>query len=372
VRARPAVLAMQGVLLAGLVAGPLAYAHAAKSVTLDVDGHVSQIRTFAGSVGDLLKAENVVLGVRDSVAPPTSTALTVDLRIAVIHARPVTLVFAGVKRQVWTTAQTVDEFSRQLGDRFSAAYLSVSRDARIPLTGMVMVVRLPVSVTVVYAGHRVTLVTTQPTWAKALAEAGIPFSPLSQLSVRLDSAPVSGQRAVITMVRSKVVARPVTIAFSVRYSADAGLYKGTSRVVSNGVAGVRMQTWRYTLYDSKVARAQLVRSVISKQPVAEIVAVGTRPRPVPRPRPHKVLSGGVSGLNWSALAACESGGNPRAVGGGGLYFGLYQFMLSTWHGLGGSGNPIDASASEQTHRAQLLYLRSGAASWPYCGSRLTG
>ena len=35
-------------------------------------------------------------------------------------------------------------------------------------------------------------------------------------------------------------------------------------------------------------------------------------------------------------------------------------MASTWHAVGGVGLPTDASSSEQTYRAQLLYNRSGA------------
>ena len=38
--------------------------------------------------------------------------------------------------------------------------------------------------------------------------------------------------------------------------------------------------------------------------------------------------------------------------------------------VGGSGNPADASAAEQTNRAQILYNRSGAGQWPHCGPRL--
>src|SRR3712207_8586290 len=63
-------------------------------------------------------------------------------------------------------------------------------------------------------------------------------------------------------------------------------------------------------------------------------------------------------LNWAALAKCESGGNPRAVNPAG-YYGLYQFSLSTWAGVGGSGNPVDASPAEQLARAQKPYARSG-------------
>jgi len=77
----------------------------------------------------------------------------------------------------------------------------------------------------------------------------------------------------------------------------------------------------------------------------------------------------VSSLNWAALAGCESGGNPRSVSPGG-YFGLYQFMISTWESVGGSGLPSAASAAEQTYRAELLYERSGASPWPYCGQFL--
>lgn len=75
-------------------------------------------------------------------------------------------------------------------------------------------------------------------------------------------------------------------------------------------------------------------------------------------------------LNWPALAHCESTGNPRAVDPSGRYFGLYQFDLSTWASVGGVGNPVAASPTEQTYRAELLYGRAGDAPWPVCGWRL--
>jgi peptidoglycan hydrolase-like protein with peptidoglycan-binding domain len=66
------------------------------------------------------------------------------------------------------------------------------------------------------------------------------------------------------------------------------------------------------------------------------------------------------------IAECESGGNPRAVSPGGQYRGKYQFSLSTWRNLGGSGDPIDASEAEQDRIALKLYRRSGTAPWPNC------
>jgi hypothetical protein len=76
--------------------------------------------------------------------------------------------------------------------------------------------------------------------------------------------------------------------------------------------------------------------------------------------------------NWGraqlrSIAACESHNNPRAVGGGGMYRGLYQFSFSTWRVVGGKGDPAAASRGEQTWRAWLLLSRHGAGHWPACG-----
>ena len=67
-----------------------------------------------------------------------------------------------------------------------------------------------------------------------------------------------------------------------------------------------------------------------------------------------------------AIAACESGGNPGTNTGNGFY-GKYQFTLSTWQSVGGTGNPAAASEAEQNQRAALLYAREGASPWPVCG-----
>jgi hypothetical protein len=68
-----------------------------------------------------------------------------------------------------------------------------------------------------------------------------------------------------------------------------------------------------------------------------------------------------------AIAQCESGGNPSAIGGGGQFRGKYQFTYSTWAAVGGSGDPAQAPEAEQDRRAAALYASSGAGQWPVCG-----
>jgi hypothetical protein len=67
------------------------------------------------------------------------------------------------------------------------------------------------------------------------------------------------------------------------------------------------------------------------------------------------------------IAWCESHNNPRAIGGGGAYRGLYQFSFSTWRVVGGSGDPATAPRSEQTWRAWVLLNNHGSGHWPVCG-----
>ena len=66
-----------------------------------------------------------------------------------------------------------------------------------------------------------------------------------------------------------------------------------------------------------------------------MVLVGTKARPQNTPK--------ADGLNWAALAQCESGGNPQAVNPAGPYYGLYQFIASTWRSVGGTGLPTEAT-----------------------------
>ncbi len=79
------------------------------------------------------------------------------------------------------------------------------------------------------------------------------------------------------------------------------------------------------------------------------------------------LPGGVSIATLDAIAACESGGDPRAVSADGAYRGKYQFDYGTWESVGGHGDPAAASEAEQDYRAALLYARSGSSPWPVCG-----
>ena len=84
-------------------------------------------------------------------------------------------------------------------------------------------------------------------------------------------------------------------------------------------------------------------------------------------RAHKRAHGSTASPAMQRIAACESGGNPHAIGGGGTYRGKYQFDRPTWASVGGSGDPASAPEAEQDRRAAILYARVGRSAWPVCG-----
>ncbi|HEV7749889.1 MAG TPA: transglycosylase family protein [Baekduia sp.] len=77
------------------------------------------------------------------------------------------------------------------------------------------------------------------------------------------------------------------------------------------------------------------------------------------------------GSTLSAIAQCESGGDPTAISSDGTYRGKYQFTRSTWKAMGGSGDPAAATEAEQDRLAAALLAAQGTAPWPVCGRGLS-
>jgi LysM repeat protein len=76
------------------------------------------------------------------------------------------------------------------------------------------------------------------------------------------------------------------------------------------------------------------------------------------------------GANWSAIAACESGGNWSTNTGNGFYGGL-QFTEQTWLAYGGgqyASSANLASESQQIAVAQRVLAGQGIGAWPVCGA----
>ncbi|WP_122816907.1 resuscitation-promoting factor [Nocardioides pantholopis] len=212
------------------------------------------------------------------------------------------------------------------------------------------------------------IVTTTATRPVAVARgAGVRVSRLDKVALRRNGDKVRAQskkrvrdadtvkviriKAHVKVARHEIKPRTVT-------RKTTKLAPGKRKVVAQGRHGVRqVRIVRWTRNSERFDTT--VKRRVVKQPAPRRVLVGTKARSVP----------GTGHLNWGALANCESSGNPRAVNPAG-YYGLYQFNVATWRGVGGKGMPHQAAAGEQTHRAKILYSQRGRSPWPNCGRLL--
>ena len=357
-------LGLFALVLIGLVGGALAFVLVQKSVALTVDGQTREVATYAGTVGEVLEEQGLTLASHDVVLPAADQALADGDAVVLSRARPLQLTVDGVSREVHVTALSVEEALDQLGMRADGLQVSASRSERLPLEGMQLTITTPKQVVLVADGSERVVTTTAATAGDLLAEQGIALSDTDRTSLRLGQGLLNQMRLQVFRVQVSEVTVTAPVAHGRVETPDGAAFEGDDEVTQRGVPGEQATTYRVTVVDGLETDREQLSTAVTRAPVDEHVKVGTKARPANSPT--------ADGLNWAALAACESGGRPGVVSGTGKYHGLYQFSVATWQSVGGSGLPSAASPDEQTYRAQLLYQRSGAGQWPHCGPRLFG
>jgi uncharacterized protein YabE (DUF348 family) len=344
------------VLLALVTAAIAYYALSSIQVEVSIDGQTRSLDTRADSVGDLLAEMGVTITAADTVDPPLDAELADGDVITVRYARPLTVVIDGSETEHTTTMLTVGDALEEVGAPMEGAAVSVPLSDVLPRSGMTVDVVTPKSLTLDLGGEVRDITSTGRAVADVLASEGVELADTDTVTPAADTAVTAGMAITVTRVRVENEARTEAIAHETVEQDDPDLAVGSREVVTDGVDGTADVTYAVTYTNGEITSEEVLSSTVTQEPVTEVVRVGT-----------KQPSG--SDLNWAALAQCESSGNPRAVNAAG-YYGLYQFSLSTWASVGGTGNPADASPEEQTLRAQILYERSGAGQWPHCGPRL--
>jgi uncharacterized protein YabE (DUF348 family) len=214
-------------------------------------------------------------------------------------------------------------------------------------------------VVVVDRKKRAETMTTAGTVRAVLAQVGIQLGPHDLVTPPADAAPAATIK--ILRLLSDPVTKVVKIPPPIVRKKSKTVPAFSQKVLRKGRVGLKQVQIAYVRRHGKKVKAVIAQK-IKRKPVSQIIAVGPQPSGV----------GAAARLNWSALAKCESGGNPHAVNPAG-YYGLYQFNQQSWATVGGSGLPSNASAAEQTYRAQLLYNRVNGrwqGQWPNCGHYL--
>lgn len=359
---RPTRLVVQGLTLTGVVVGSVAFAGFDKSVRLTVDGRTRTVHAMGGSVADVLAGEGLRVGGHDIVSPAPGSGVADGQNVVVRYGRPLAVTIDGREREYWTTALTVDEALQQVGLRHRSARLSVSRSLPLGRNGLALELDTRKSVILLVGGKRSRVSTYAATVADLVTERGLKVGGNDRLNLPTSTPLTTGAKIVLDRVVRRRSAGTMSVDFTTKSTEIDTLDKGTTKVTTKGKKGTAKVTWLDVYLNGERVSRKVLTTVVLTKPVNQVEQVGTR-----KPTVTGVPTG-ADGLNWAALAQCESGGNPKAVNPAG-YYGLYQFSLATWARVGGSGSPVDASPGEQTDRAKILYARAGAGQWG-CGSHL--
>lgn len=338
-----------------------------RDVTLEVDGVSIPVSGFMGKVSDVLTTAGVEVSPHDLVAPSLQERVTNGQTVLVRRAQQYQVDIDGVTTPTWSTATDIDDLLGQIGTKGAvvAADRSTTRSQLPALTATG-------SIRVIADGQTRTVDASQGTNASdLLSRAGVEVSPLDRVAFTSDD---QGTYLRVIRVQRGVEEREETLSKEVEEQEDSTLAKGTRRVTQEGSDG----SIKRSVYVERRDGQEIVSHVVSEnrtEPVKQIVKIGTKETPAASAGSSSSSSSGSSAATvtgndvWAALARCESGGNPATNTGNG-YYGLYQFSLPTWRAMGGSGLPSEASAAEQTQRAQALQARSGWGQWPACARSL--
>jgi hypothetical protein len=145
--------------------------------------------------------------------------------------------------------------------------------------------------------------------------------------------------------------------------------------VANPDAIVAGQRLRLSTWHPRKAWIERAAMAASTPPAPVASAAPVQPSSVPVATSSAPSYSGASytggGVNWDAIAACESGGNWGISTGNGFSGGL-QFSQGTWNAYGGgqyASSASGASRSQQIAVAQRVLAGQGIGAWPVCGSR---
>jgi uncharacterized protein YabE (DUF348 family) len=361
----------QLVVLSALVLGLVAFVGNNKTVTLNVDGKVSSVQTFGGTVGQVVKSAKVELQAADRVSPAADARVEDGSVINVNLAKAVKISLDGAEKTVNTTSANVEGLVTELGVA-SASEVSAPKDAQLAVSGSFVAISTPKTVSVLADGKASKATTTAASVAEVLKENGVSVSAGDRVSQPGNAHVVNNMVIKVSRVdASKTAATSEEVPFETLSSESADMFVGEKKVTQAGVAGKVDKNFKLVLVDGREASRTLVSETVSVQPVTEKVTVGTKEKPKAEAAGANTGAAAPAMMNeamWDKIAQCESTGNWSINSGNGYYGGL-QFDIQTWIGSGGGAyapNASLATKAQQIDIANRVYAQRGLSPWG-CG-----
>lgn len=281
------------------------------------------------AVGALLQKLNIRLGEGDVVEPAANTLIRQDdFRINVYRAVPVQVVDGGQKTFTFSAATTPRAIAQQTGQTlYPEDWVNTVPSQDFVQSGAIgeqLVIDHATPVNVDLYGTPVVIRTHAKTVAGLMREKHIVLTKQDHLSTPPSTPIISGMSVSFLRTGTRTETVKEVIATPTQNINDNSLAYGTQAVRQQGSQGEQTVTYQVSLNNNVETGRAVIQKVVTKQPVTQIVVVGTNLSGI---KGDMALAGiGPGDYKYADyIISHESGWRPNASGIGGAY-GLCQAL----------------------------------------------
>jgi uncharacterized protein YabE (DUF348 family) len=249
-------------------------------VIISYDHQTQTVPSHEATVGALLTKLKIPINPGDVVEPALSTPIHQDdFRINIYRAVPVKIIDAGQASFSYSAATTPRSVAEQAGVTvYPEDHLTtepVSNILEEGTIGNVIIVDQSTPVTLSMNGFTSATRTLASTVGSFLTEKKIKLASNDTVEPAVSSAITANET--ISIIRNGIHSQSVeqTIPMPVQYIDDSSLSYGTYAIVQTGSPGQQVLTYQVNVENGQVVSQTLIQSVVTVQPVAQIVDQGT-------------------------------------------------------------------------------------------------
>ncbi|WP_260288330.1 G5 and 3D domain-containing protein [Peribacillus aracenensis] len=269
-------IAIFSAILVSTALGILIYQGTKDTVTIMLDGKKEVVRTHAATVNDMLEDLEITVKAADYVHPSRTTKVDDDLEVVWKPAQKIVMVQDGKTKNVWSTADTVDELLKDQN-------LSVKEQDKITPSkntklkaNMEVAIDKAFSLKLVVGGDEKQVWSTSATVADFLKQQGVKLNDLDRVEPDLTEKVEAENTVNVVRIEkvTDVVEEPVD--FAVITKKDDSLSKGKEKIVTEGKDGLISKEYEVIKENGKEVKRELLSEKVVNKKQDKVVTVGTR------------------------------------------------------------------------------------------------
>ncbi|MFE4242968.1 ubiquitin-like domain-containing protein [Peribacillus butanolivorans] len=269
-------IAICSAILVSTALGILIHQGTKHTVTIMLDGKKEVVRTHAATVNDMLKDLEITVQAADYVHPSGDSKVEDNLEVVWKPAQKITLVQDEETEEVWSTADTVEEFLKEQDLEVNEKdKITPSKNTKME-ANMEVAIDKAFSLKLVVGGNEKQVWSTSTTVADFLKQQGVKLNDLDRVEPGLvEKVEAKNKVNVIRIEKvTDVVEEPVD--FAVITKKDDSLSKGKENIVKEGKDGLISKKYEVVKENGKEVKRKLLSEKVVNKKQDKVITVGTK------------------------------------------------------------------------------------------------